>query len=158
VKEIACTNLKSQIANFIVEDSILLLVATEINVRLVIASKSDGNNLKVQETSVKPITFSNDPNCRVSVIAELQKCGRIFLGLSDGKVLDVIFRQTSPLLFGAKKTIEVHDKGARGFNSIVKSLLTSFFSTSKQVKALEIDEQRNLLYCLAIQTNGTDEG
>jgi hypothetical protein len=47
VKEILCTNLKSQIANFIVEDSLLLLVATEVNVRLVIASKSDGNYLKV---------------------------------------------------------------------------------------------------------------
>jgi hypothetical protein len=37
-------------------------------------------------------------------------------------------------------------------------LLSPFFSTSKQVKALEIDEQRNLLYCLATQTNGRDRG
>ena len=68
-----------------------MLVATEVNVRLVIASKSDGNCLKVQETGIKPITFSNDPTCRVSAIVEFQKCGRVFLGLTDGKVLDVLF-------------------------------------------------------------------
>lgn len=45
-------NLKSQIASFAVEDSLLLLVATETNIRLVIASKSDSQSLKVTETGV----------------------------------------------------------------------------------------------------------
>jgi hypothetical protein len=135
-----------------------LLVATEVNVRLVIASKSDGNCLKVQETGIKPITFSNDPTCRVSAIVEFQKCGRVFLGLTDGKVLDVVFKEHSPILFGSKKTIEVKDKEAKLFKTIVTTFLSPFLNTSKQVKALEIDEQRNLLYCLATQTNGRDKG
>lgn len=68
-------------------------------------------------------------------IAELQKCGRVFLGLSDGKVLDVNFKQKSSLLlFGTKKTLEVQEKEVKLFQSIINKVLPTFFSTAKQVK------------------------
>jgi len=58
-------NMSSPISKFLVDDSILLLVATTVDIRLVVVSKGDLSGLKVTQSTVDPFTFSSDPNCRV---------------------------------------------------------------------------------------------
>ena len=76
--------MKSKVAKFLVDESILLLVATTTDVRLVVVAKGDSHNLKVQESETQPKVFSTDPAVRVSSVVELRKTGRVFLGLTNG--------------------------------------------------------------------------
>lgn len=53
-------NLKSGIAKFSVEDSILLLVATVNEIKLLIVSKGDSHSLRVQQSEVQPVVYTSN--------------------------------------------------------------------------------------------------
>jgi hypothetical protein len=56
IKELTCTNLKSKLAPYFVDEALLLLVATTEDLRLIIVTKTPGS-IKVAESEAKPCTF-----------------------------------------------------------------------------------------------------
>jgi len=159
VKELTTKNMSSSLSKFLVQDSIVLMVATTVDVRLIVVSRGDHHHLKVQESSTKAVLISTDPSARVNAVAEFAKTGRVFLGLSNGQVLDLVFENQENTWFGGtKKQMKIQDLSQSWAIRVIKSQIPASWTTTKVIKTLEIDEQRNLLYALCEQTNGRDRG
>jgi hypothetical protein len=58
LKEITCVNLRSKVSSFGYPNTILLLVATVTELKLIIVSKGEDATLKVEESAVQPFVHS----------------------------------------------------------------------------------------------------
>lgn len=139
----------SKLSKFMVADSAVLLVATTTDIKLITVSKGDARKLKVQESNVETTPYSNDPAVVVTTITEFAKLGRVFIGLSSGEVLELIFESQEKSLFRSqKKTIKAVDVSRSWAMQLCYNLVPTWIRTTMTVKSLEVDEQRNLLYAL----------
>jgi hypothetical protein len=109
--------------------------------------------------NIAPITIEDGK--KVNFLTEFKKNGRVFYASECGRVSEIQFRKDNNFWHNLGKVSVlniVENKGQKEsiFMKLVPEALRVRFE--KQVRQLTIDEQRNVLYSLAVVTEGFETG